>query len=136
LAEPFTVATTGPGVFIHPQSQRAIVLNQDNSVNAPENAEARGRVLTVFMTGIGAVSPEIATGEAAGFAGLHSATAVGAATIDGVPAPLLFLGLTPGFIGLAQANVMIPEGAAAGPASTLTLRVGDRAASTTTVSVR
>jgi uncharacterized protein (TIGR03437 family) len=136
LAEPFSVAATAPGIFLHSQSSRAIALNQDNSLNTPEAPEARGRVLTVFLTGIGAVAPPLATGDAAGFGALHRSAANASASIGGVDAPLHFIGLTPGFIGLAQANIEVPAGIAPSAAALLTIRVGDRVANTPSVSVQ
>src|SRR5260370_486177 len=45
---------------------------------------------------------------------LSQATSSVSATIGGVTATVLFLGLTPGFVGLAQANIMVPAEARLG----------------------
>jgi uncharacterized protein (TIGR03437 family) len=45
--------------------------------------------------------------------------------VGGQAAQLLYLGLTPGFVGLGQANVVVPGGAAPGDAE-LTLVIGSR----------
>jgi uncharacterized protein (TIGR03437 family) len=117
--------------FVYPGSRRAIAVNQDGSLNAPGNAEARGRVITVYVTGIGAVTPAIVTGEAAPLNRLLTAAPV-PAKIGGVDAPVLFLGLAPGFIGLGQANLQIPEAAASGAEVALAFGTGSPA----TVSIR
>jgi uncharacterized protein (TIGR03437 family) len=135
-AEFVPVADAAIGVFTFAPSRRAIALNQDNSINSPEAAEARGRVLTVFLTGIGNVSPALPTGEAAPFSTLHHANAAATATLGGVEAQVLFLGLTPGFIGLAQANVLIPEAAPTGAEVPLLIRSGTQTSNATVVSIR
>ncbi len=128
-----TVAPTSVHPFVFAGSRRAIAVNQDGSLNGPDNPESRGRVMTIYATGIGAVTPEIATGEAAPLDGrLHRAAAASSATLGGLNAPVLFLGLAPGFVGLAQANIQIPEGAG----NELVMRVGESESAPVTVSIR
>lgn len=130
--EPVTIAPASIQPFVYAGTRRAIAVNQDGSLNGPENPESRGRVVVIYATGIGAVTPEIETGQAAPLDRLLSAAAPYSATLGGVNAPVLFLGLAPGFIGLAQANILIPEGA--GPE--LAMRVGDSESAPVTVSIR
>ena len=134
--EPAGVTESSIGVFVHGLTNRAVALNQDNSVNAPERAETRGRTLTIFITGIGLVTPEITTGEAAGTAQLHRAASTVSATIGGIEASIDFVGLTPGFVGLAQTNVAIPEGAPTGGDVPLVLHSGGQASKVTVVSIQ
>jgi uncharacterized protein (TIGR03437 family) len=93
-------------------------------------------VLTVFITGIGPVSPALRSGEATPADALYRAESPATATIGGISASVEFLGMTPGFAGLAQANVRIPDGAATGPEIPLVIRSGDQASNTTVVSIR
>ncbi len=130
------VAESAIGVFTLAPSRRAIALNQDTSLNSPSQAETRGRVLAVFLTGIGQVNPAVATGDAAPLTSLHYANSPAVATLGGVDAPVQFLGLTPGFIGLAQANVLIPEEAPIGDEVPLVLRSVGQASNSTFVSIR
>jgi hypothetical protein len=58
------------------------------------------------MDGTGAVRTPLADGEAA--TGTNPARAVSSATIGGEAAAVQYLGLTPGDVGLAQANIRIP----------------------------
>jgi uncharacterized protein (TIGR03437 family) len=92
----------------------AVAQNQDNSLHSPQNPAAAGSVITVYATGLGAVSNQPATGAAASSTQLSPAVARVTATVNGVAAPVLFAGLTPGFIGLAQVNIQIPSSIAPG----------------------
>jgi uncharacterized protein (TIGR03437 family) len=85
----FTVVSAAPAIFT--------ALKQDT-------------VAVAYVTGLGAVSPAVRTGAAAGFDTLSYATATVTATLGGVSAPVQFAGLAPGFVGLGQVNVAIPAG--------------------------
>ena len=58
------------------------------------------------------------------------------ATLGGIDAQIQFLGLTPGFVGLAQANVLIPDAVSPGAEVPLVLRTGDQSSNATVVSIR
>ena len=84
----------------------------DNSTNSDSDPVAIGAVLVVYLTGQGAVNNAVADGTATPSSPLSSATATATATIGGTNATVQFLGLTPGFTGLAQANILVPTGLA------------------------
>ena len=73
-------------------------------------AVRQGEVAVAYVTGLGPVSPAVATGSAAGFDVLSSSVATVTAAVGGVAAEVQFAGLAPGFIGLGQVNVVIPAG--------------------------
>jgi uncharacterized protein (TIGR03437 family) len=130
---PFTVAAPAPGMFLYPGTTRAIAANQDFSLNAPGNPESRGRALVFYVTGLGLTSPPVPTGEAAPSDVLSQIPpATISATVGGVPAQVLFAGLTPTFVGLGQVNLIVPDGAPTGDAVPVILQ-GSPAA---TVSIR
>lgn len=85
----FTIAAAAPAIFV--------ALRQDS-------------VAVAYVTGLGVVSPAVATGAAAPLDALAYAAAPIRATIGGVDARVEFAGLAPGFIGLGQVNVLIPDG--------------------------
>lgn len=109
------IARTLPGVFTFPSSGQGIIQNQDFSLNGESNAARAGSVVIVYLTGIGAVNNPPPAGQPAPLSPLSRATADFRASIGGLNAPVLFAGLTPGFIGLAQINVQVPTGLTAGP---------------------
>ena len=66
------------------------------------------------MNGQGPVDHPVPDGNPAPDSPLATSTATWAATIGGVDATVQFIGLTPGFTGLAQANIQIPSGLGTG----------------------
>ena len=97
--------------------------------------ESRGRVVVIYLTGQGAVSPAVGTGQAAPFETLSRASQSVSATVNSAAANVMFLGLTPGFIGLAQANIVIPDSARSGDNDVI-ITVGDQKSNSATISVR
>jgi uncharacterized protein (TIGR03437 family) len=132
--ETVAVAPAAPGVFTAP-GNRAVAQNQDFTLNTPSNPAPRGSVVIVYLTGHGAVSPSVPTGQAAPPDPLSRATGGSSASIGGVSAPVLFLGLTPGLVGVAQANVLVPDGAPAGD-QVLLVSIAGQAANAALISVR
>jgi len=108
----FSVTVVGqtPAIFQY-GTNRAVAQNNDakHSLNSSTNPAASGSVITVYLTGQGAVDNIVNDGDAAPTSPLSRATAASSATIGPQNAPIDFLGLTPGFVGLAQANVQVPN---------------------------
>jgi uncharacterized protein (TIGR03437 family) len=104
-----TVVSSSPGIF-QDTSNHAVAQNAvDNSTNSDSDPVAAGAILVVYLTGQGALNNPVADGTAAPDSPLSSATGTATATIGGVSATVQFLGLTPGFTGLAQANITVPS---------------------------
>ena len=102
-----------PGVFAGDQNQ-ALAQNQDSSLNGPDQGAPPESIVTVFLTGQGPLSSFVPTGEAARSLPLAEAVLPTSATIGGLPAEIKFLGMVPGLVGIAQANIVIPLGLDAG----------------------
>lgn len=104
----FTVVSIGPGIF-QDTSNHAIAQNAtDNSTNSSSNPVASGAVLVAYLTGQGALDHAVPDGTATPNSPLSAATGSATATIGGTSATVQFVGLTPGFAGLAQANILVP----------------------------
>jgi uncharacterized protein (TIGR03437 family) len=131
------IGTVGPGIFSlgAPQGgQGAIVSVAGKVVNATSPAHA-GDYLQIYATGLGAVSNPPQTGATAVASPLSYLIGNLTATIGGVPAPVSFAGLTPGFVGLYQVNVQVPQGVAAGNGVPVLLWAGAIPSNTVTISV-
>jgi uncharacterized protein (TIGR03437 family) len=107
------VAATDPGIFALPENQGAI-LNEDYTVNDPGLPAHLGRPAIIWGTGAGAVAPPVSAGQAAPVSPLSTTPQYPTVTIGGVPAQVLFTGLAPGFVGLWQINVVVPQNAPVG----------------------
>jgi uncharacterized protein (TIGR03437 family) len=104
----FTVSATAPGIVVF-GANRAVVVNQDGSVNTAQNPAPAGSIVTVYMTGQGAVQPAVPTGAAAPADPLAIPAALSSARVGTAEAVLRFIGLTPGGVGLLQGNLEVPN---------------------------
>ncbi len=114
--EPFTinVSLSETGIFTY-GADRAVAINaHDGSLNSAASGAPRGTFLIVFLTGQGAFDHPIPTGQAAPADPLSRTIYDATATIGDVPAAVHFLGATPGFVGLSQANILVPDNAPLG----------------------
>ena len=84
--ETFQVATASPGIFLFNSTSGAAALNQDNTINQPENGERAGNVVTVFLTGLGTITPPVASGTVTPSDSLSRAIAPVSATVAGANA--------------------------------------------------
>ncbi|MBV8819007.1 MAG: hypothetical protein JO022_11670, partial [Acidobacteriaceae bacterium] len=103
-----TVQNTAPGIFVVGQNHAA-ALNQDGSVNSTAQPAAAGSVVVVYATGLGPVTNPVDTGSAASVSVLSKVQARVTATVGGQDADVQFAGLAPGFAGLYQVNVVVPQ---------------------------
>lgn len=101
-----------PGIFEYGQN-RAIVQNPDYSLNSDTDPAHPGDVAVAYLTGGGPVTPAgpLATGGPAPN-GVSPTTLQYSISVGGQPVTPYYLGLTPGFVGLYQANFKVPNVAA------------------------
>jgi len=107
----FQVEPAAPGIFLY-DTTRAIAQNySDNSLNGPSSPASPGDYLIVYLTGQGPVSgPALTDGVLTPAPPpFFTATLPNSATIGGKDATIAFLGLSPGFVGLAQADIQVPQ---------------------------
>ena len=87
-----TLAAVAPGIF------NPGILNQDNSVNGPNNPAPAGSIVQIYATGLG------------------TGTAVTARIANDTIASPYYGGPAPGLIGVQQVNIAVPADVGAGPA--------------------
>ncbi|HWP85865.1 MAG TPA: hypothetical protein VNN17_11780 [Terriglobia bacterium] len=114
----YLIAPGQPGVF-QSGGVAAVLDAQFRAVNAGNPARI-GETVQIFANGLGVVDQAVGTGEASpGFSTVQTPVAV---ELGGVPVPVVYQGLAPGFVGLYQVNVVLPPGVPTGPAVPLVIR--------------
>ena len=123
------VVAATPGLF-------DVALNDDGARNSATEPVARGGVLQLYATGLGAIDTNPALGDFFSLTGITGTVNEVTATVGGMAAEVLFAGGAPGQIGgLYQVNVRVPLEAAAGMIP-LMLEVAGQSSNVLTVSVR
>jgi len=94
--------------------------------NSPATA---GSTLVIYCVGLGAVTPAVKGGDPSPSSPLASVPVPVTVTIGGQTANSFFAGLTPGFAGLYQINVVVPPGIPAGNQVPVTISVAGKSSS-------
>ena len=126
-----------PGFIEYQDSGRLIVVAQDEAyaLVSGANPVARGKVLQLYMNGLGPVTNQPASGDPASKTVLSPTTTNPTVTIGGRPAQVAFSGLAPGLIGCHQVNVVVPDDAPTG-LKPIVLAIGGVSSQTSLVPVR
>jgi uncharacterized protein (TIGR03437 family) len=86
----------------------------DYSLVTAQSPAKPGESLIIYLVGMGTTTPPVATGDPAPVSPLAEVAARPTVTIDGQTAQIQFAGLTPGFAGLYQINLVVPANARSG----------------------
>jgi len=112
------VADTAPGIFSANQSGngQGAILNSNLSANTANNPAPKGSVISIYVTGEGAISPAVATGTIFGPSlPLPAPIAKVSVTIGGQPAVISYAGEAPTLVdGVLQVNAQIPTNIGSG----------------------
>jgi uncharacterized protein (TIGR03437 family) len=111
------VGAHAPGVF-------AVVHAADGAPVSGTRPASSGSVLVIYANGLGPVQPATTTGQAAPADPLSRTQTAPTVTVGGVPAEIIFSGLTPGFVGLYQMNVRLGTNVPAGSETPLVVTAG------------
>lgn len=105
----FIPATGTPGISVY-GTNRAVVVNQNGSVNSPSASASVGDEVVAYFTGGGPVQAagKLTTG-APSPNGLSPVTGQNSVSVGNVQARVDYIGLTPGSVGLYQANFFVPQ---------------------------
>jgi uncharacterized protein (TIGR03437 family) len=124
------VTSTSPGVFV-------VARNADNSIVGANGAVSPvkiGDVLVIYATGLGAVTPQVPSGQLAPVNPIANTSAKPIVTIGGQTAQVVNSVLSPNFVGLYQIGIVVPSGVALG-LQTLMINVAGNTASAGTLNV-
>lgn len=111
------VRATDPGLFSIDRSGTGpgAILNQDNTVNGPDNPARAGSIVVLFGAGFGSTNPQSFAGGVTPATNVPRLLTPVTVTIGGAPAVIEYQGPAPGAVaGLYQFNVRIPANAARG----------------------
>ncbi|MBI4442188.1 MAG: hypothetical protein HY649_02295 [Acidobacteria bacterium] len=97
-----------PGIFTVGGRQVAIQHGSDFRLVTSTDPAIRGEPVVIYATGLGPVDPDPGPGNPAAASPLSLTRYLVLATVGGKPAPVLFSGLAPGFVGLNQVNIQVP----------------------------
>jgi len=142
-----SLLAVAPGIFSTNSSgagQGAIQISNTTIFAAPANSiqgalarpAQRGEFLTIYCSGLGDVSPRPATGAPASGNPLSNTLLTPSVTIGGISAPVSFAGLSPGFVGLYQVNVQVPNAAPTGGQVPVVMAIGGVGSNTVTIAVQ
>jgi len=120
-SEPSILSASGSG------SGQGLIFNAVTGTRADTNAPAgAGDYLVMYALGLGAVTPSLTIADGTPSSPYEYAVGPVTVTIGGVPATVLFAGLTPGYVGLYQVNVMMPTGVTPGSQVPVTVSVAGK----------
>ncbi len=103
------VTAYSPGILQYGADGHGVIQNQDYSVNSPTNPAASGSYVVAYLTGLGVTSSPLTDGMPVPSGTLFSFTGKVKAIIGDTDAPVQFIGMTSGFVGLSQINLQVPE---------------------------
>jgi len=114
-----TIQTLAPGVFTTTSAGQtfAVAVRPDGSFVTAGNPARRGEDITVYVTGLGTVSPATATGDV----GIPNQTVVASLIVglNNSGVPLVSAVYAPGMVGVYAITLTVPAGTTAGPAQPL-----------------
>ena len=128
---PFSAAfvlSNAPSIFGYNRTveiRDPIITHADGSLVTPEAPAAPAEVLIIYATGLGQLNNAPTTGQASPASPLATLQTISSVIVDGRESEVLFAGLTPGFVGLAQINFRLSNDLSTSqPTVPLTLNIG------------
>jgi uncharacterized protein (TIGR03437 family) len=124
------VLADSPGIFTYQRTAEIadpVVVHADGAVVSPQNPARPGEVVVIYATGIGSLTNPPATGEGAPAEPLAVSAVEAGVMVGNLTAEVLFAGLTPGYVGLLQINVQLPDVLPAGNVHSLVALFGSGA---------
>ena len=106
------LASAQPGIFVCGAGLACVQHQSNYQLADADHPVSPGDVIIVYATGLGAVTTAQTDGQPA--TGADSTVVTPAVTIAGLPAKVMYSGLTPGDVGLYQLDVVVPANAPIG----------------------
>ncbi len=138
-AQTLSLAAFAPGIFsINSQGtgQGAIQDAIYDIVGTSDPAIPGITTIVIYCTGLGAVTNQPATGSPAPSNPLAITTTLPDVTIGGIPAHVVFSGLTPGLVGVYQINALVPGSAPVGVAVPVVISMNGVLSNAVTIAIQ
>lgn len=134
--ETVAIEPAAPGVFSMTGDGRGqgAITHVNNVLVSAQSPAARGETLLLYATGFGITSPYLSTGTFPALATQSATTPV--VTVGGVPAEVLYGGISGCCVGLNQVNFKVPAGAPAGAAVPVIVSVGNKQSAPVTMVIQ
>ncbi|MGA2722286.1 MAG: SBBP repeat-containing protein [Bryobacteraceae bacterium] len=133
-----TLAPVAPGIFTATSDGKGVgaITHVDGSAVTTQNPAQPGELVILYATGLGQVTPAVATGALP--AGASSTVAPVTLTIGGINVGPqdFFAGLAGCCVGLNQINAHVPLGVSSGNAVPVVLTIGGQSSNTATIAVQ
>jgi uncharacterized protein (TIGR03437 family) len=127
------VVPVQPGMAANPDGTVIAQHAADFSLVTATHPAAPGEPLIIYLAGLGATNPPVASGTATPLQ-LVPAVVQPTISVDGQPAVIGYAGLTPDGVGLYQINFTVPSNARSGTLNLVVMQ-GGLASNTTTLPV-
>ncbi len=136
LPDTVTLNAAAPGIAQFADGTIIAQHGADFALVSPANPAKPGEALIIYLAGMGATNPAVASAERApGAEPLARVTVPATVTVDGQDAAIGYAGLTPQGIGLYQINFVVPANARSGNLDVV-VRQGNSVSNTTRLPVR
>lgn len=131
----FFIDAFSPGIFAANQQGRGAgaITHADGTTVSSTTPARPGEVLVIYATGLGQVTPALATG--ARPTGTVTTLTRPTVTIDGLPATVQFSGVSGCCVGLNQVNVVVPSNVRTGTDVNVVLSIGGKQSNIVTIAV-
>ena len=137
-ARTITLDPLSPGIFsINSNGTGAGAITHNDTVGTPISAGSPtqpGETIVIYGTGLGPVTPAVATGMAP--TGESRTVTTPTVTIDGLPAQVQFSGLAGCCVGLNQINAVVPANVRAGANVNVVVSIGGKTSNTVTIATK
>jgi uncharacterized protein (TIGR03437 family) len=110
---PFAVRPAAPRLF-NGQTGTCVAHNENGALNTEANPTKAGRYVAAVLIGLGAVNPPVPTGAPARAAPYSVPPDPVSVSIGGRKLAPAYVGMIPGYVGLAMVQAMVPPDLAAG----------------------
>jgi len=122
--------TEDPGIFTYGNDYAVALHGSDGTLIGPNNRVNPGEYIVLYTTGLGPLTLTLSDGYGAPSNPLAYTLVTPDVQINGESAQIYFSGLAPGYVGLYQINLRVPDDV---PPGTLDLRIVTPASTSATV---